>query len=511
MKIKFSIQKKIFLVILVSAVMLIFVIYLDYRNLSALGKSADLILSKNYKSIKDAQQILQKLDVNLKTLLSIVFEEKSTYKFSSNQNQEIAQLIESCKKNITEPGEKVIVDKLYEDFVIYKNKLKYFIENSKNKNLEKYIIPFISINDIIVSNLNELIQINEKAMEVAEHKTELLAKRAIHYSIGLLAASIIFTIVLSMILSKQISQPLTRLAEILGSIKEGSGNYPKITIATNDEIGFLSSEFNRLFERLKEYDHISTDKLLAEKMKVHQAEIAKSKFIADLSHQLKTPMTSLSMSVGIIEERLEKLSSDKRDKLLKTLKEDCIRMSILINELVDIAKLESMVQTRSKEVLNIKNVIQETIKPLISQAEEKGIVLNIEIEKGLPSVAIDSLRFPWVITNLIGNALRYTKQGESITFKVFKKEQRCYFRCSDTGSGIETKYMERIFDRYTQFSERKKSGTIGLGLAIVKEIIEQHGGDISVESDVGKGTTFNFWIPLYSLEENANEDSIDYR
>jgi signal transduction histidine kinase len=168
----------------------------------------------------------------------------------------------------------------------------------------------------------------------------------------------------------------------------------------------------------------------------------------------------------------------------------------LINELVDIAKLEGRLRPRRKELLDIKKVIHECFRPLKNQAEERKIHLKIDIESELPPIAIDSLRFPWVITNLIGNAIRYTDQGGRVTLKVNKHGRRFYFQCIDSGSGIEEKYLPKIFDRFTQFSEREKSGAIGLGLAIVKEIIEQHGGDITVESQVGKGTTFKFWIPF---------------
>jgi two-component system CheB/CheR fusion protein len=100
-----------------------------------------------------------------------------------------------------------------------------------------------------------------------------------------------------------------------------------------------------------------------------------------------------------------------------------------------------------------------------------------------------------VITNLVGNALRYTDPGGRIQLKVYRRGLRCYFECRDTGSGIDPAYLPHIFDRYTQFSERGKSGTIGLGLAIVKDIIEQHGGDIKVHSRPSHGTSFIFWIP----------------
>jgi signal transduction histidine kinase len=119
----------------------------------------------------------------------------------------------------------------------------------------------------------------------------------------------------------------------------------------------------------------------------------------------------------------------------------------------------------------------------------------------MPPLAIDSMRFPWILTNLVGNAIRYTDKGGTISFSVGKKGGRCWFQCEDTGNGIDPRYVTKIFERYTQFSEREKSGTIGLGLAIVREIIEQHGGEISVESVVNKGTIFQFWIPIEQLKE----------
>jgi signal transduction histidine kinase len=183
-------------------------------------------------------------------------------------------------------------------------------------------------------------------------------------------------------------------------------------------------------------------------------------------------------------------------------REDCFRLSALINELVDIAKLEGRLRPRTKELLDMEKVIHECLRPIKNQAEERKIYLKIDIEPELPFIAIDSLRFPWVITNLVGNAIRYTDHGGRVTLKVDKHGSRLYFRCIDTGTGIEEKYLPKIFDRFTQFSEREKSGAIGLGLAIVKEIIEQHGGDIAVESEVNKGTTFTFWVPVGSEEFN---------
>jgi len=149
-------------------------------------------------------------------------------------------------------------------------------------------------------------------------------------------------------------------------------------------------------------------------------------------------------------------------------------------------------------------VIQECLAPLIKQAETRGIAIAVDIPRDLPRVTIDSFRFPWVITNLVGNALRYTDRGGRIGLKIYQQGARFYFQCLDNGSGINPQFLPHIFDRFTQFSDRGKGGTIGLGLAIVKDIIEQHGGDIGVESTVGEGTCFTFWIPVEMEEEREN-------
>ena len=495
--IKFSIKTKFFIIILIPSLLLLFVIYLDYVHLSSLGRSAERILSKNYKSIQAAQQIRQLLEMNRNRILMTFFQDRLTTQDGPMLNQSISSLLKICKDNITEPGEKQIIDNLFEKYRKYEPLLYDLLKNNQNSvEYSERHYKYLALTASLISYLNNLVLINEKAMEAAEEQTKQIAKKGLQYSMGLLFAAILFSIIFSYILSSKVSRPLTKLARSLAEIKEGEGEYPHIAVTSHDEIGFLTSEFNRLFERLEIYDQLSADKLTAQKLKVRHAEEAKALFVADLSHQLKTPMTSLSMSVGVLSEKANSLSEDKKLRLLKTAKEDCSRLSALINELVDIAKLESQVRPRTKELLDIEKVIHECLRPINNQAEERNIYLKIDVDPKLPPIAVDSLRFPWVITNLVGNAIRYTDPDGSVSLKVDKHGRRFYFKCVDSGTGIEEKYLPKIFDRFTQFSEREKSGAIGLGLAIVKEIIEEHGGDIIVESKVGKGTTFTFWIPF---------------
>lgn len=499
--IKFSIKAKFFIIILIPALILVLVIYLDYVHLSSLGRSAEHILSKNYKSIQAAQQIRQLIDTDRNIILMSLFQKKADEHRESLYEGNISSLLNTCNDNITESGEKQIIDNLFSNYQKYKPLYSSFIANTAHPiEVDQKFHEFLSLTASLISDLNDLVLINEKAMETAEQKTRQIARKGMQYSMGLLCAAIFFAVIFSYILSSRISRPLTKLARNLVVIKEGKGEYPRVPVTSRDEIGFLTSEFNRLFERLELYDQLSADKLTAEKLKVRQAEEAKAQFIANLSHQLKTPMTSLAMSVGMLSEKSERLPAEKTLKLLKTAREDCFKLSALINELVDIAKLDGSLRPRTKELLDIETVILECLRPLRNQSGERNVHLEIDIEADLPPVAIDSLRFPWVITNLMGNAIRYTDPDGSVALKVAKHGSRFHFQCIDTGTGIEEKFLPKIFDRFTQFSEREKSGSIGLGLAIVKEIIEQHGGDITVTSKVGKGTTFNFWIPIGNEE-----------
>jgi len=507
--IRYSIRFKIFIVSLMPTLALLAAGVLNHQYLSALGESAEQILSQNYKSIRAAQQARKLLEETRNQLLEQMSLHQKPLLTPDLILRNLFDPLVICRENITEVGEKELTALLLEDYARYEIIVRPFAQADVSLWSNESFAKFLSLTADMVSLLDDLVAINEEAMERAEQKTRLLASRAQRNAIALFTIVIGVILALSYLLSYRIAKPVMTLAQSLSDAKEGSGLYPQINQSSNDEIGFLTESFNRLFNRLKIYDRHRDDILAAEKEKVRRGEEAKGRFIADISHQLKTPMTSLSMSIGLLHDRSERLGKDKRSKLLETAQEDCMRLSNLINELVDISRLEGMILPRPKETLDVAVVIRECLAPLLKQAEKKEILLEIVVPKTLPKLTIDSFRFPWVITNLIGNALRYTEKGGRIELSVYQSGSRFYFKCSDTGSGTAPHYLPHIFDRFTQFSERGKSGTIGLGLAIVKDIIEQHDGDIQVESHPGKGTTFVFWIP--AEEEVDDEKGPDHR
>lgn len=492
--VRYPIRFKIFLVCLVPTAALLAAAVLNNQYLGALGASAEQILSQNYQSIRAAQEARKALE-GVRNALLQQSPGGDPAEIPAEALAALAENLQACRENITETGEGELIAQLFAGLDRYLPLVASLQGAAGGREGGEPMARFLALTAEMVEGIDKLVTLNEEAMERAEQRTGQLARRAQRNAAVLFGVVIAVILALSYFLAYRIARPLMTLANTLAATREGSGAYPTVEPATNDEIGFLTEAFNRLFTRLEIHDRYRDDILAAEKEKVHRIEEAKGKFMADISHQLKTPMTSLAMGVSLLHERGPGLGPGTRDKLVATAHDDCTRLAALINELVDASRLETLARPRPKETLDVAVVVRECLAPLQKQAEAKGVALEIDIAAGLRWVTIDSFRFPWVITNLVGNALRYTERGGQIRLEAYQRGLRCYFECHDTGSGIDPAYLPHIFDRYTQFSERGKSGTIGLGLAIVKDIIEQHGGDIQVHSRPGEGTRFVFWIP----------------
>lgn len=506
--IRHPIRFKIFLVSLVPTLALLAAALINNQYLNALGDSAEQILSKNYKSIRAAQEARKALEAIRNPWLQVAGQpggdtdpQAILFKLKTN--------LDLCRENITEAGERQLVDRLLKSYARYEPLAISLKHSDAHPWPGDRLAGLLTLTARMTIWIDDLVAINESAMERAEQDTRRLAGRAQRNAALFFGIIITGILVLSYFFSYYIAKPIMTLARQLSDTQEGSGVYPMVHSRTRDEIGYLTYCFNRLFNRLKRYDQQRDEILAHEREKVRRGEVAKGRFIAEISHQLKTPMTSLAMSVGMLKSRGDVLGAEKRTKLVATAQDDCARLTALINELVDLSRLEAMSRPRPKETLDISLLVQECLAPLQKQAENRGVFIDIDLPRNLPPVTIDSFRFPWVITNLVGNALRYTDRGGHIGLKVYRQGSRFYFQCTDTGSGINPQYLPHIFDRFTQFSERGKAGTIGLGLAIVKDIIEQHGGDIGVQSTLGEGTCFTFWIP--AAMEGERGHSADHR
>lgn len=232
----------------------------------------------------------------------------------------------------------------------------------------------------------------------------------------------------------------------------------------------------------------------------HLAEVdrMKSDFVSAVSHEFRTPLTSISMAVGLLREQSAGPVNDKQRELLNAAKEDVERLTRLVNNLLDLSRIESGRLELNVAPVDVARLLELSAEPFHMQLQERKIELAYDV-KGTPApVDADANKIGWVISNLIGNALRYTGPGGRITLGAIQKGERVHVSVEDTGTGIPPEYRERIFEKFFQVKESGavESGGAGLGLAISREIVQAHGGRIWVESEEGKGSKFIFTLPV---------------
>ncbi|WP_209331435.1 ATP-binding protein [Lunatimonas salinarum] len=220
---------------------------------------------------------------------------------------------------------------------------------------------------------------------------------------------------------------------------------------------------------------------------------AKTQFIATISHELKTPISSIGLGLKLLEDQRTGTLNEEQQKLVKSLQEDKNRLLSITGELLDITQAETGNITLEQEIFKPEEVILSATEALQLPLEEKNIQLKLEIVNNDPVLG-DPNKVVWVIVNLLSNAIRYSRQGGSIEVTCSdKNSNRIWFEVQDHGKGIPEAYQSQLFEKYYKVPGSKSSGS-GLGLAISKEFIKAMGGSIGAKSEVGKGS--RFWFTL---------------
>jgi NtrC-family two-component system sensor histidine kinase KinB len=234
--------------------------------------------------------------------------------------------------------------------------------------------------------------------------------------------------------------------------------------------------------------------LLEDITHLREIDRLKSEFIATASHELRTPLTSVQMGVHLLLEGAAGELNDKQTEVLGACREDCERLDKLMRDLLDLSKIEA--GESQPELLSIKarSLINDEAETLRPQVEAKGLSFVVDLPVELPRVMADRSQVERVIANLVVNAIRYTRQGE---IKITAEPRGHYVAVSisDTGEGIPSEYLSHIFDKFVQVPGAATGGA-GLGLAISRLIVEANGGQISVQSVMGQGSTFTFTLPI---------------
>ena len=238
-----------------------------------------------------------------------------------------------------------------------------------------------------------------------------------------------------------------------------------------------------LYERTKELDRL------------------KSEFVAVVSHEVRTPLTSIKGSLELLgDERFHKLPPPQRE-LLGICQANAERLITLINDILDFSKLESSKLSLNIEPVDIGHVLTEVTENIRSLAAGKGIEIEVKVDPSTGAVDADPMRIGQVATNLIGNAIKFSPEKGRIEVFASGDESQVTLSVKDYGRGISSRDLNRLFQRFAQLdsSTTRKAGGTGLGLVISKGIVEQHGGKIWVESAEGQGSTFSFSLPRKHL------------
>jgi len=320
--------------------------------------------------------------------------------------------------------------------------------------------------------------VNEMALQAAQWDF----MSAVNWGMLLAAgAAGLAAVVLTLVLSRRILHPLAQLTGAAQHLKAGDLS-KRVNITPKGEIGELARAFNAMAETLS------------------RNETLRQTMVSDIAHELRTPLTNIRGYIEGIQDGV--LEADP--STIELIHEEVIWLNRIISDLQELALAEAGQLRFSKQETAIDDLLESAVMKYQPRARSAGITLKADIPYRMPSVFADSKRTSQIIRNLISNAIKYTPAGGSVTVTAAAHLKHIEVRVTDTGTGIAPEHLPYIFERFYRVdpSRSRDTGGAGLGLAIVKHLVEAQAGVIRVHSEVGKGSTFTFTLPIY-LRQHA--------
>jgi len=333
--------------------------------------------------------------------------------------------------------------------------------------------------------------------EVDAHMASLLRWR-----IGLIVVFLILSAITIYFLAGRITRPVRELTAQVNKMAEGDLDQT-IPVTSKDEVGVLAASFNEMARSLKELyagleDKVArrTEQLSAANRKLEQASEHKSRFLANVNHELRTPLSSIIGYTRLLQRETQGQITSLQRENLEDLLRNAERLLGLIDSLLDMAKIEAgkiELQIKSVKVDDIIHGAAATVEPML---DKDKVRLVCDASANLEPFDTDAEKLNEIILNLLGNAVKFTEEGE-IKISAVQENGNLRLTVCDTGIGIDPSDTDRIFEEFSRgrwMSNGTYLGT-GLGLAIVKRLVDLLGGSIDVESEVGKGSTFTVTLP----------------
>jgi two-component system, NtrC family, sensor histidine kinase KinB len=598
-----------------------------------MGGVSRRIISNNYDSVVAAQEMKESLErQDSAALFALLGSRERAFQQMTEHRARFDANFQKAAKNITETGESEAIEAIRRDRDEYYRLFDAFLarvtepealratgsqtsadEASERREYFNRLEPQFNK---LRADCDHLLQLNQHAMVAKAEAAAEVARRWFYLTLLIAGVMVGAGIALAFLLANRIVEPLRRLTATTAKIAGGDLD-AKAEVNSDDEVGILAAEYNRMAERIRQLRQSDKGQLIiarqtteaaidslydpvivtdadgcvtklnraaeeifgseAENSGKHVGEVArdstiagavaeairsqrpvagegavsvlplavdgterafrlrttpmrdtenhllgavtlledithlreidrlKSEFISTASHELRTPLTSVQMGVHLLLEKAAGELTDKQTEILQACREDCERLDKLMQDLLDLSRIEAGESRPQFASIPAHDLIAKSVEELRLQVETNGLVLRVEAPVDLPSVVADRSQIDRVISNLVINAIRYTRQGE---IKVSAERRGAHVAVSvcDTGSGVPAEYLPHIFDKFVQVPGAPTGGA-GLGLAISRSIVEAHGGQISVQSEVGRGTTFIFTLLVASDRSQASRAS----
>jgi len=297
----------------------------------------------------------------------------------------------------------------------------------------------------------------------------------------------IFTGALGSVLFFNLTKRLRKLTQAVRQFEKGDYQN-RIPVTSDDELGQLTYAFNHMADTIK-----------GNMEELRKNDSLRRELIANISHDLRSPITSIQGYLETILMKEDSMESGQRKKFLESILSQVINLNKLVHELFELSKLDSMQTKPNPEPFSLAELVQDVVLKFQQQAEQRNIQLISHVAKNMPFAIGDIGMIDRVLSNLIDNAIRYTHDNGKVKITLSDEGNVVKVRVGDNGEGIPAEDLPHIFDRFyrVEKSRSKHSGGSGLGLAIVKKIVEAHKSSISVNSVLNQGTTFSFYLRTF--------------
>ena len=581
-------------------------------NVQSLRSEMERMAGVQYKNLIAAENIVKSVQRQESAQFSMLVQDVDVGRMMVNENRDqFLYWYDRALKGSTEAAEVSALDSL---FSVYRKYLglcdslqSMIVGRSPHSLLRDFqFIVIRPVSDRLKELSFHVLDQSQNAILRANREAEQSASQSAFIIIAAAFINLALSIIAAITTTRSVVRPLSRLTRSVRMI--GSGRLDqKIDVVSEDEIGVLSAEFNKMTERLRSFEELNIQNIISEKTRsegilesisdpilvtdaagsvlmmnhaarvlarlgpgdewrhkpasvmlpdeewlppvaVHgqgqdtqdeilmlerdglavyyrplrrvvidekgtltgvvtlyqdvtrfkQIEQMKSDFLAAVSHEFRTPLTSISMTIDILSKQLVGPLNDRQSDLLDGAKKDSERLKKLVEELLTLSKLESVRDRGEVEPVRIARVIEESVLPLRLPIAEKRLRLKIDIEPDLPTVSGDFQQLCWALVNLVSNAVRYSPHDSELCLSARCEGGNIRVDVTDRGRGIAAEDLETIFGKFVQIKHPDDAtpGSVGLGLTIAKQVLRNHGGRLWATSKLGEGSTFSFTLPL---------------